>query len=213
MLFIATTTHADDDDDTPVGVYPEALVKLGGGAVVNGCGPEALQFTDTDHRFANKHTYKFEIDRGFYKSYTVNFVASCNLHDAGYEGRFKAAVGGRWVNQPLVYDRILKQYVDYSTKSRAWIDQRFLDDMRAECDQQIGRQDPPEGRARAITMCKGDPFGVWGAETLYKLVRQYAAGAFSYQDAQRVNDRPGSRAPRNAPATPTPVANDDDDDE
>ena len=192
VTLFATAVHADGD---AVLVKPDTLVDQAGHAVVNGCGPGSLQLTTTDRRFANAHTYKFEVDRGDYQSYTVNFVESCNLHDAGYQGRFWVHLtDGRWVAQPHVLDKILNQYIDYSSTSREWVDKHFLADMQAQCDQQISQQGDPRGRAQALIYCKGvgpeDGLGGWGAETLYTLVRNYGDSAFSNADARRVNDHP-----------------------
>lgn len=192
LAFLAVTVHADGNT---VLVKPDTLVDQQGHAVVNGCGPGSLQLTTTDRRWANAHTYTFDVAYGDPVTYTVNFVESCNLHDAGYLGRFWVHLtDGRWVAQPRVYDKILNQSIDYSITSREWVDKHFLADMRAECDQQIGQQDPPRGRAQALIYCKGvgpmDGLGGWGAETLYTLVRNYGERAFSNSDARRVNDRP-----------------------
>ena len=131
---------------------------LEGTPVANGCGPGWAPWQDGDSwRFANRHAY-YEGGFGYCQrlppsspsscdgekwTYEVDFRDACNLHDAGYEGRFGGIVDGTWVEQRLVYDRILDVDVDFSTWSRAQVDEYFYQDMRALCTQQIVQQ---EGR-------------------------------------------------------------------
>jgi len=194
MLISATS----DAQAQSVGAYPEQLFKPDGRSpVINGCGPESLM-VNREKRFMDAHSYKFGGDgQGEYVTYTVNFRDSCNLHDVGYQGRYFVAVEGQWVSQPLVYDKILGQYVDYSNASRAQVDAHFWADMQAQCEQQIrqqfptttyGRQASRSMQDRAIALCKGDAFGYVGAGTMYSIVRSYGKSAFSNENASRLND-------------------------
>jgi len=188
-----------DAQAQPVGAYPEDLYKPDlRSRVINGCGPEFLM-VNTEKRFGDAHSYRFGGDgQGEYVTYTVNFRDSCNLHDVGYQGRYFAAVDGQWVSQPLVYDKILGQYVDYTNASRAQVDAHFWADMQAQCEQQIRQQFPETtyGREatrtmqdRAIALCKGDTFGYVGAGTMYSLVRTLGRSAYTEGPSQqRVRD-------------------------
>jgi hypothetical protein len=94
----ALFTAAAHADGAAVLVKPETLVDHAGHAVVNGCGSDLFRLTSIDRRLANLHTYKFEVAYGEYATYTVTFVESCNLHDAGYQGRFWVRLtDGSWV--------------------------------------------------------------------------------------------------------------------
>jgi len=196
MLMFGATADATAQ---PVGVYPEQLVNRESGRVINGCGPEAWM-VNPEKRFMDAHSYKFGGDgQGEYVTYTVNFRDSCNLHDVGYQGQYFAVVDGQRVSQPLVYDKILSQYVDYTNASRAWVDAYFWADMQAQCEQQIrqqfptttyGRQAPRSFQDRAIALCKGNVLGYVGAGTMYSIVRSLGRSAYIQgQSPQRVNDR------------------------
>lgn len=196
LMLISATSVAEAQ---PVGAYPEQLVKPDGRSrVTNGCGPESLMVS-REKRFMDVHSYKFGGDgQGEYVTYTVNFRDSCNLHDVGYQGRYVTAVDGQWISQPLVYDKILSQYVDYSNASRAQVDAHFWADMQAQCDQQIRQQFPettygrPATRSmqdRAVELCKGDAFGYVGAGTMYSIVRSFGRSAYTEGPTRpRVND-------------------------
>jgi hypothetical protein len=196
VLVLAGTLNASAQQ---AGVYPEQLVNPEGRRVINGCGPESLM-VNREKRFMDAHSYKFGGDgQGEYVTFTVNFRDSCNLHDVGYQGRYFAAVDGQWVSQPLVYDKILGQYVDFTNASRAQVDAHFLADMQVQCEQQIrqqvptttyGRQATQSMQDRAIALCQGDVFGYVGAKTMFSIVRSFGRSAYTQGPSQlRVNDR------------------------
>lgn len=189
LLVLSAASNASAQ---PVGAYPEQLVKPGtGGYVINGCGPEAFM-VNREKRFADHHSYKFGVDRGEYVTYTVNFRDSCNLHDVGYQGAyFVQTAPGTWIRDPLVYNKIRGDYVNYTNMSRAEVDQRFLVDMQAQCEQQIrqqtptttvGRLAPRSSQDRAVALCKGR------AATMHGLVREFGRSAYK-EGPQRLNDR------------------------
>ena len=132
-------------------------------------------------------------------TYDVDFRDACNLHDAGYEGRLGLIVDGVWVEQRLVYDRILDVDVDYSTRSRRQVDEHFYADMRALCVQQIVRQPgrapfAERGWRSAVEACGHDgkgPLigGSWGAATLYRLVAMFGDARFNDLGGRRANYR------------------------
>lgn len=199
------------------GVEPERLVDPDGSPIANGCGPGWASWQDgASWRLANRHAYQVggsgycqalpssdpESCDGEEWTYEVDFLAACNLHDVGYAGRFGVMVDGTWVEQRLVYDRILDIDVDFSTWSRAQVDEHFYEDMSALCAQQIVQQ---EGRApyaarawrRALDACEHSGQGPavggsWGAETMYRLVRAYGDTRFEDLGGRRANDRVGA---------------------
>jgi hypothetical protein len=196
------------------GVDPERLVRPDGTPVANGCGPGWASWQDgVSWRFANRHAYQVggygycqglppsdpESCDGETWTYEIDFLAACNLHDVGYKGRLGVLVDGTWVEQRLVYDRILDVDVDFSRWSRAQIDEHFYQDMVALCAQQIVQQ---EGRApyaartwrHALDACECSGQGPavggsWGAETMYRLVRAYGDARFKDLGGRRANDR------------------------
>lgn len=187
---------ASDAASQPVGAYPEQLVTPEGGRVINGCGPGSV-VVNNDKRFLDVHSYKFGVDRGEYVTYTVNFRDSCNLHDVGYQGTYFVASNGQWVKNPLVYDKIRNEYVDYANATRAWVDERFLVDMQTQCEQQMRQQTPmttmnrpapKSSQDRAIALCKGDEAGTYvGAEAMYWGVRKIGRSFYTEgPSAQRV---------------------------
>lgn len=194
---LATCTTVNDNRASIVVCPPEKVLNQDGQQVINGCGPHALMLGGADRRFMDSHIYRFDVSRGESVVWTVNFRDSCNLHDIGYEGKYIASFAGQWV-RPLVYDKILNQYIDYSIVSRKWIDDHFLEDMRAQCDQQI-RQDAMvrrqagrdwRGWEKAIQYCQANGQGTaFGAVSMHKLVREFGHLFFSNDDARRVNDR------------------------
>lgn len=196
------------------GVDPERLVRPDGTPVVNGCGPGWAPWQDADSwRFADQHAYH-EGGFGYCQrlppsssdscdgekwTYEVDFRDACNLHDAGYEGRFGVIVDGTWVEQRLVYDRVLDVDVDFSTWSRAQVDEHFYQDMKALCTQQVVQQ---EGRspyaerawASALASCQGRGQGPaiggsWGADTMFGFVRLYGDTRFNDLGGRRANDK------------------------
>jgi hypothetical protein len=218
LLLALDPAHADERRlRAHRGVAPERLVKPDGTPIANGCGPGWASWQDGfSWRLANRHAY----DEGGYGrceslapsdpdscngrtwTYEVDFRDACNLHDAGYQGRLGVMVDGRWVEQRLVYDKILDIDVDYSTWSRQQVDERFYQDMLASCEQQIV---PQEGQApfaerawrRALDACKHRGQGLsvgasWGAETLYIFVRGHGHQWFNDlgPGGHRGNDEP-----------------------
>jgi hypothetical protein len=214
IVLIASSSHTRADRVRHRGADPDDLVTRLGEKVVNGCGPGATEVSDS-WRFMDKHAF---IEDGV--SYTVNFRDACNLHDAGYEGFFyimrdgKLAAprvyemgDGNLVRQPVVYDKLLDEDVSYSKMSREDVDARFFRDMQAECDQQIVPKPGDEALAAdARSACKewGQgppnavvnallgplPNGVWGAKSMWAMVRSYGASAFRTLGHKRKNDDP-----------------------
>jgi hypothetical protein len=161
---------ASDADAQSVGAYPEQLVKSDGSRVSNGCGPESWM-VNREKRFWDSHRFDWG-SYNDYRWYSVNFRESCNLHDVGYQGTFFVESGGQWTKQPLVYDRIRREYVDYKIATRDWVDRRFLLDMQTQCEQQIRAQPNPEDHDRAIGLCFAR------AETYFRLVQEWGRGGY-----------------------------------
>ena len=94
--------------------------------VSNGCGGEGWEtVVQAENYFGNTSTYS-EPEGG---SYTVSFVAACNLHDAGYGGQ-------------TVADAINGGVVDFHGWSRRRVDDKFSTDMQTLCKRQI----PPSAK-------------------------------------------------------------------
>jgi len=110
---------------------PSALVPLA--SVANGCGPGKAT---TNPRWGDTSTYTDSGGTG--KKYTVNFRMACNLHDAGYSGSL--------VKDPLHGNRP----VEFLPWNQVRVDNKFLDDMRLLCRQQI-----PAAAAVARIQCEG----------------------------------------------------------
>ncbi len=123
--------------------------------VSNTCGGEGWDaFVAVQHYFGNEHTYSDSNTNPLAKSYTVDFSAACNLHDAGYGGH--AVIDTLNGNKPI----------DYRTWSRKQVDKKFLADLRRLCVMQI----PAEARiARKNCQARGGNAS-FGAETLFNLV-------------------------------------------
>jgi hypothetical protein len=125
--------------------------------VSNGCGgsgwEKVVKFQNwigNTSEFLNSNT---DIDEEIYK---VDFVAACNLHDAGYKGVM--------VRDTFNGDRP----VDFRREVQSVIDEIFRDNMRKSCDAQI------QNAATARKNCKAT--GGWvsiGAESRYNLVRRF----------------------------------------
>ncbi len=126
--------------------------------VSNGCGGEGWEvFVAIENYFGNKHSYVDSNVNPNARSYTVDFVTACDLHDAGYAGVM--------VNDTINHG----PPVDYRTWSRKQVDDKFRDDMFTLCDRQI----PASATvARAKCKSKGGPLSI-GALTLYSFVRTY----------------------------------------
>jgi hypothetical protein len=210
MLTVHANANADRGRRRSHGADPEKLLKSDGTRVANGCGSEATEVASW-WRYADSHTYDEggwscglytndpDACDGIQRHFTVNFRDACNLHDVGYEGRFYLRIDGELVEQSLVYDKILDEDVDYSDKSRKEVDNRFLTDMQAQCDQQIVFQpgEKPKLAKRewkdALESCKqtgqGPAIGgSWGAITLWGDVRAFANNSFQTLNDRRKND-------------------------
>lgn len=190
IVFSSSFARADGHVGGASPLAPENLYKEDGSRIPSGCFAGLLRLMkDAPGKFGwaaralaatqilDKPSFSWEIAYGERVTYVVDFSESCNLHNAGYQGRFKAWIRGQgWIEQPLVYDKILSVKIDYSAMSREDVDEHFRQDMRAECEQQIGRQGDPRGRRIAIQYCQehgtSDPIST-GAETLYDFARKH----------------------------------------
>jgi hypothetical protein len=102
--------------------------------VSNGCGGEGwAAVVAVENYFGNSSTY---VDEATGNSYTVNFAAACNLHDAGY--------GGQTVRDKLHGNKP----VNYQKWTRAQVDEKFRKDMVLLCKEKI----PPEATS-ALDAC------------------------------------------------------------
>lgn len=193
------------ENNTRPWAYPENLVRPDRTRIHSGCLPGVLeqakklakvavatssstakivgwvaQFA-VDLHVLDRPLYKFGVARGETETYQFDFSKSCNLHDVGYEIRYLANVGGRWVDLPLVFDQVLNEYVDFSLMSRDEIDLRFLKDMQTQCvqqlDDQIRQGKDPRGKKKALENCLGYgdqySFPTWGAASLYEMAKKY----------------------------------------
>jgi hypothetical protein len=154
--------------------------------VSNGCGGsewrlvvKLLNYLGNTSTYHNSNdTYNIAI-RGF----TVDFMAACNLHDAGYAGA-------------VVRDRIRGGIKDFRRWTRLQVDRKFLADMRLLCEQQI-----PKSKKVALANCRGSGgnFSV-GAESRYNVVRCLGDRLFdadpSRAGTQRTGPRVNDRLPR-----------------
>jgi hypothetical protein len=147
--------------------------------VSNGCGGEGWEdIAALENYFGNEHTYKDSNKNPLAKTYEVNFMAACDLHDAGYGGM-------------TVYDKLNNRTIDFRTWTRKRVDEKFWRDMKRLCDSQIRRQqDPGETATVALAKCKGEggPASI-GSEWLYNKVRYWGSYFF---DADLT--RPGHQA-------------------
>lgn len=102
--------------------------------VSNGCGGEGWSGIVAAQNWAG--------NTGSYSqggtTYVVNFVAACNLHDAGYGGH-------------TVEDGINGGVVDFRRWSRKQVDRKFRDDMARLCAAQI-----PASAPAALSECRGN---------------------------------------------------------
>jgi hypothetical protein len=96
---------------------PSPLVTLE--SVANGCGPGTA---GTKPRYFDTAKYTDKTSR---VTYTVTFRKACDVHDAAYNGAR--------IKDPFNDDKM----VDFYRIGQYRIDQRFLDDMRTLCFQQI----------------------------------------------------------------------------
>jgi hypothetical protein len=148
--------------------------------VSNGCGGGGWGAAGdwVQNYFGNVHTYKDSNVYPLAKSYTVNFKAACDLHDAGYNGM-------------TVYDKINNRTIDFRTWTRKRVDDKFWRDMKMLCDDQIREQEDPGVTATvALAKCKGvGGAASIGSEWLYNKVRYWGSHFF---DADLT--RPGHQA-------------------
>jgi hypothetical protein len=125
--------------------------------VSNGCGGAGwAALVAIQNYFGNTHTYSDSNINPLAKSYTVNFKAACDLHDAGYGGH-------------TVADAINGGTIDYHGWSRARVDTKFLADMRRLCGRAI-----PAAAKTALTNCRARGGNAsFGAATLYNFVHKH----------------------------------------
>ena len=156
--------------------------------VSNGCGGgewkpfvRALNFLGNTSTYHNSNdTYNIAV-RGF----TVDFVAACNLHDAGYAGA-------------VVRDRLRGGIKDFRLWTRHQVDKKFLADMRLLCERHI-----PKSKQIARANCRGSGgnFSV-GAESRYNVVRclgdRFYDADLSRPGTQRTGPRGNDVLPRTA---------------
>jgi hypothetical protein len=150
--------------------------------VSNGCGGEGWDsIVAIENYFGNVHTYKDSNKNPLAKSYTVNFKAACDLHDAGYGGQ-------------MVADSIRGGTINYRTWSRLAVDKKFWADMKILCDRQIKAQEP---RGVTATVARAKCYGVGGSasigsEWLYNKVR-YWGNRFFDADLAKVGTQKAGR--------------------
>ena len=101
-------------------------------------------------------------------TYTANFRAACDVHDAGYAGG-------------IVYDSINGGVVDFRTWTRKQVDDKFLADLRTLCVRQIPLVNykwwQPGTRGVARAKCQGSG--------TFNLAGLYYKGAVDYYDGVR----------------------------
>jgi hypothetical protein len=126
-------------------------------SVSNGCGGEGWDsIVAIENYIGNSSTYKDSNVNPLAKSYTVSFVAACNLHDAGYAGA-------------VVRDTLSGRIEDFRTWSRKQVDDKFLADMRLLCARQI-----PAAATTALANCKARGGNLsFGAVSRYNVVRKF----------------------------------------
>jgi hypothetical protein len=123
--------------------------------------------------YKNSNTIQRRIKQ---RSYPVNFVEACKLHDAGYAGA-------------VVRDVINGGIVDFRRWTRKQVDDKFLEDMRILCTRQI-----PAKAKIALANCRGrgGKFS-FGAESRYNFVRFWGDDFFdadlTQDGAQEEGDR------------------------
>lgn len=104
--------------------------------VSNTCGGAGWEIVvAVENTFGNSSSY---VDDASGHSYTVNFAAACDLHDAGYGGQ-------------TVADKINKDVVDFHGWSRKRVDDKFRADLAKLCRRQI-----PPSAASALSKCIRD---------------------------------------------------------
>jgi hypothetical protein len=162
-------------------------------AYSNGCGGDTGigAVTSLLNWFLDTARYKDSWYNPLAPTYTADFRAACDLHDAGYDGG-------------IVFDRINGGVVDFRTWSRAAVDAKFLADLRTLCARQIPLvsyrwwQPGTTGVARA--KCQGSGSfnlaGVYykGAEDYYGAVRSLGDGFFDADPAVPGRQSSGPRA-------------------
>lgn len=145
--------------------------------VSNGCGGEGWETVVTaENLIGNSSTFKDSNVNPLAKSYTVSFVAACNLHDAGYAG-------------VMVADAINGGTVDFRTWSRSRVDGKFLADMRLLCDRQIPAT---ATTARANCRARGGLLSI-GAKSRFDLVRTVGIAFFDADLTRPGTQKGGAR--------------------
>lgn len=133
--------------------------------VSNGCGGEGWpSVVAAENYFGNTSTYT----QPGGQSYTVSFVAACNLHDAGYGGQ-------------TVRDAINGGVLDMHAWSRRKVDDKFQSDMWTLCRRAI-----PEAAAEARRSCIRDG-------RRYLIVRTLGMNFFDYDVMKAGTQGEGAR--------------------
>jgi hypothetical protein len=142
--------------------------------VSNGCGGGGWDaLVAAQNYLGDTHTYQQSLGR----SYTVSFVAACNLHDAGYGGH-------------TVRDAINGGTIDFRTWSRQRVDRSFLGNMRTLCTRQIPAR---AANARAKCYSTGGTLSI-GALALYNFVDRHGWRFFDADLTKPGLQRIGHRA-------------------
>ncbi len=172
----------------PLGPGGERFAKLGCAltpapvaieTVSNGCGGAGWDsLVNAQNYLGNTSTYRDSNINPRARAYTVDFVAACNLHDAGYSGA-------------VVHDKLHGGVVvDFRAWSRKQVDEKFLADMRLICGRTI-----PASAKTALANCKsrGGNFS-FGAESRYNFVRRWGSYFFDADPEQSGIQKTGPRA-------------------
>ena len=148
-------------------------------SVSNGCGGAGWDsLVHAQNYLGNTSKYADSNINPLARTYTVNFVDACNLHDAGYSGAV--------VKDKLNGGRI----VDFRTWSRKQVDEKFLADMRWLCTRQI-----PATARTALKNCKARGGNAsFGAESRYNFVRRWGYLFFDADPNEPGTQRTGPRA-------------------
>jgi hypothetical protein len=149
--------------------------------VANGCGGAGWESLEKAQNYlGNTSEYRNSNQRQRgpvrARTYPVNFVQACNLHDAGYAGA-------------VVRDAINGGIVDFRRWTRKQVDDKFLDDMRILCTRQI-----PAKAKLALANCRGrgGKFS-FGAESRYNFVRFWGDEFFDADTTQDGTQEEGDR--------------------
>lgn len=146
--------------------------------VSNGCGGAGwASVVAAQNYLGNTSVYKNSNKNPLAKSYTVDFKAACDLHDAGYSGA-------------IVRDRLRGGIKDFRKWTRKQVDDKFLADMRLLCRRAI-----PASATVALTNClaRGGNLS-FGAESRFNFVRKWGHLFFDADLSTPGTQRTGPRA-------------------